>query len=236
MRTILLDSVDSTNEYLKRISRKETEVFLFVRALEQTSGKGRLGRTWVSEKNSTLILSCLLPYHEKGFQMGLVAAASAISVIKDLAHFDAQIKWPNDVYLSGKKMGGILAEKNGENLIVGIGLNLNQNSFEEDLRQKAVSLFQVTGKIVSLEEFSLHFQRRFFFDYQFWLSSPTGFIKDRVAPFLAWKNKKILVEYNFGESEEGIIRGIDESGFLVLETKMGEKKITAGDLKLWLQE
>lgn len=236
MRQILLDSVDSTNEYLKRLSSLSPEPFLLVSTLTQSHGKGRMGRSWKDEKNKSFLGSFLIPYTEKSFQVGFLAASAAANLIKIKYDLSAKIKWPNDIYLDGKKLGGILSEKSRDYLITGIGINLNQREFPAELKEIAISLYLKKKFEIDAAEWRNDYSECFFSFYQEWEGNRPLFLKNRVEPILEWVGKKIEVVHLDGTSIEGIYEGIDENGFLVLKTHAGSHKITTGDLKLWLRE
>ncbi len=122
-RILFVDEVDSTNEYLKRVPFEDA---LFVVADRQTKGKGRRGKNWISERGKGLYLSGMfslppLPYRSLA---GLSFAVATISVIRRYVD-KAYLKWPNDVYVNGKKLCGILVEVLRDRLIVGIGVNVS---------------------------------------------------------------------------------------------------------------
>ena len=152
---IELQSVDSTNNYLRQlVHEKTTDSGTTVFAHEQVAGKGQRGKTWNSEKNANLILSVLLDPNPIPllFQFHLSACIS-IAVHDLFFHYageETTIKWPNDLYWENKKAGGILIENiisesgKWKWVIAGIGININQTSFPTDL-PNPVSLKQITG-------------------------------------------------------------------------------------------
>ncbi|OHD10676.1 MAG: biotin--[acetyl-CoA-carboxylase] ligase, partial [Spirochaetes bacterium GWB1_36_13] len=133
MRSLFFDHLGSTNDFLKElINGLSPAPFLGVLTNRQTKGRGRLNRTWSSEKGSSFLYSLLLPDEKKPFHLGFVAAVSAIEVLNKNYSIEAFMKWPNDIYWQNKKLGGILLEKEKEFLILGIGINLNQQIFSDD--------------------------------------------------------------------------------------------------------
>ncbi|HAS73704.1 MAG TPA: biotin--[acetyl-CoA-carboxylase] ligase [Clostridiales bacterium UBA8960] len=162
------ESIDSTNTEAKRFAiNDDSRQGLFV-ADEQKQGKGRLGRSWVSEKKAGLWFSMLLRPSispEKASGITLVAAAAMSMAIEAQSSFNVGIKWPNDLLLGDKKVCGILTEMSAElnhlhYLILGIGVNLDQNTFEDDLSNKATSIKMAKGQVSAkalLEAFLKHF-------------------------------------------------------------------------------
>lgn len=154
MNIIKLSAINSTNDYLKKLSSGQyLENFTLVVAENQTSGKGQMGAKWTVEPGKNLTFSVLI----KDLLLDIkeifnLNAAIAVSIIQALEEFkipDLCIKWPNDILAGSKKIGGVLIENsiknNGEIFsIVGIGLNVNQNDFED--LPKASSLSVVMGR------------------------------------------------------------------------------------------
>jgi BirA family transcriptional regulator, biotin operon repressor / biotin---[acetyl-CoA-carboxylase] ligase len=121
------EQIESTNSYLLTRDLGALEDFSAVVAAEQTAGQGRLGRQWVSEPGSSISLSLLLKPKASVQQLSwltLVAAVSVRHALTELGIAEVSIKWPNDVLVAHKKISGILAQLNGENLILGLGINL----------------------------------------------------------------------------------------------------------------
>ena len=160
-----LAKVDSTNEYIKRYLKKRKNAL--VRADEQTAGKGTKGRSFISQKGGLYLSK--LTFHE-----GLavkdawsIMVDSAMAVVKTLLAFNVQpqIKWPNDIWVNGKKICGILIQ-NGfcgdmvDYSLVGIGINVN-NEIADEIKDIAISLKQALGKEISVESFFLSLMLNF---------------------------------------------------------------------------
>lgn len=163
MRIIKLDAIDSTNDFLKQLSKdSDLENYTIVMAKEQTKGKGQMGSNWISEKGKNLTMSILVndfPINTKNiFDLNIAIALSVISVLKNCDVSNVAIKWPNDIMADSKKVAGILIENsfksNGSFIsVVGIGLNLNQTNF--DFLPQATSLKNSTGKLYDLEDIAI---------------------------------------------------------------------------------
>ncbi len=145
---IELDTIDSTNEYLKSNYRKLPN-FTIVKANYQTNGHGQFGRGWESNNNENLMFSILvkknLPFITNDINPIIV---SAIFNTLDEFDIDAQFKYPNDIFIGNRKIAGILIETKYDNndleyMIIGIGLNINQEKFET---LSAISLKQIIKK------------------------------------------------------------------------------------------
>lgn len=151
------ETIDSTNLQAKRIALQSDESRVLIVADQQEAGRGRLGRNWHSEKGTGLWMSLLLRPDiapEASFRMTLIAAVSVAEAIQQVTGLEAGIKWPNDIVVGGKKVCGILSEMSAEwqkinYLVLGIGINANQEVFPEDIAPIATSLALSVGHRVS---------------------------------------------------------------------------------------
>jgi len=146
---IAYDVLDSTNEFMKREWEKLHDGAVVI-ALEQTKGKGRMGRVWISPKGGLWFSVLFKPrkildpnFYTKLFSVSIVQVLGDIGV-------KVRIKWPNDIYVWNKKLGGILTETILTDdfvkaVVVGVGLNIN-NEIPDEIKEKAVSLQELTGR------------------------------------------------------------------------------------------
>jgi BirA family biotin operon repressor/biotin-[acetyl-CoA-carboxylase] ligase len=152
MNIIKLDATTSTNNYLKKlIATQFVDNFTVVTTFNQTSGKGQMGSIWISEAGKNLTMSVLIKdlltdVHQI-FDLNVAVSVAVVDALKDLGVYDVCVKWPNDIMSGNFKLGGILIENsfksNGEIVsIVGIGLNINQSSFD-NLSQAASILTRI---------------------------------------------------------------------------------------------
>ncbi len=147
---IYFDTLDSTNNEAKRLAEKSFEDGTVLIADEQQSGRGRLGRNWVSPKGKGIWLTMMLKPQiapKDASKLTIIAALAVVRAIRSICKVESQIKWPNDIVLNGKKICGILTEMNAEMdgihyLIIGIGVNANldEGDLDETLLDKATSL------------------------------------------------------------------------------------------------
>jgi len=156
---IYLESATSTNDYAAELSRKRDDTDgIVVIADSQSRGKGRLGRAWISPPGVNLYFTVMLkppfPPSEASL-LTMAAAVATINAVREYTGLPAEVKWPNDILIDGRKAGGILLEmrsdKNRINMLaVGIGLNVNMSlhEFPEDLRSSATSLKVEKGEDV----------------------------------------------------------------------------------------
>jgi BirA family biotin operon repressor/biotin-[acetyl-CoA-carboxylase] ligase len=153
-RMIVLDTVDSTNNYLKKLASDDIEEGMVVVSREQTSGKGRLGRVWQTKKDDGIAFSVLLKPKLAPREIGAITPLAGLAVCKainDFCKIDSRIKWPNDVIAGKKKLCGILTEMSTdfdrvEYIIPGIGINVSHTSFPEEIAHKATSILLETGR------------------------------------------------------------------------------------------
>lgn len=144
---VYLESVDSTNSYLKRIIKEsEPPKGLSVMAKCQTSGRGRLGRSWLSYEGDTLCMSIGVKNNYcEGFT--LLVALAVFEALKPFCKGkELKIKWPNDIICENKKLCGILCERVNEYTVIGIGINVNDTSFPAEIENKATSIYLTSGE------------------------------------------------------------------------------------------
>ncbi|WP_456368724.1 biotin--[acetyl-CoA-carboxylase] ligase [Thermococcus sp.] len=225
-KLIELDEVDSTNEYAKRIAVNSPEGTVIV-AKRQTAGKGRRGRSWKSPEGG-LWLSVILKPPRLDPRLVFVGALAVVDTLEDFG-IPSGIKWPNDVWVGGRKIAGILTEgKEGEYAILGIGLNVN-NPAPEGV-DNATSMIYHTGKELPLnlvrEKLLFHLGKW----YEVYLDRPTVLMdKVRERTFILGKIVKVEEEGRFI-----IGRAIDvlDDGSLILEVGGELKRILYGDVSL----
>ena len=154
-KQIHFDEIDSTNTYLKNTYRL-LDNFTFVSTDYQSHGKGRNDRVWSSQKGENLMFSFLIKDKALLNKAPIISLLSAVIIAKALETYKIKgvsIKWPNDVLIGDKKVCGILAEGELSNyLVVGIGLNVNQKEFPNDLRRPATSLSIEIKQDIDIEQ------------------------------------------------------------------------------------
>lgn len=149
----VLDSIDSTNDYLKARGSSGCPNGTVAAAREQVRGKGRLGRTWQSQKDDSVMFSVLLRPQIAPQEAAAVTPLAGLAVcraLRNLTGLDCRIKWPNDVIVGSKKLVGILTEMSAEfdaveYIVIGAGVNVSQTAFPEEIAHKATSLLLETG-------------------------------------------------------------------------------------------
>ncbi len=222
MNLIKLDAIDSTNDFLKEMSRRQiVENFTIVTAKNQTKGKGQMGATWETESGKNLIISILIKEVLKDideiFHLNVAIALSVIKTLEPLHLPKLSIKWPNDIMAENKKIGGILIENsfksdNRIESIIGIGLNINQINF--DNLPKASSLYLLKEKEFDVNEIleSLFFQIKK--QSSLLLSNQHDFLWKEYHKNLFKLNTPIAFSDHQNNQFMGIIQGVNYEGKL----------------------
>ena len=215
---ISFDSIDSTNNFLKD-NYSRFKDFTVATSEIQKNGYGRKGRTWLSEKGGlwfSFIVSATNPF------FWIVRTSVSIVDIFD----KTKIKWPNDVYFKNFKVAGILSEKISDKIIVGVGLNVN-NEINNDLKDKATSLSKVYNKRFDLKRVLNDILYKIYENYT---SSDDVFKKWRKYSLILGKRLTIKVSGNIYEGE---VIDLLDSGELILSDSDHNKKIYYGDIIKW---
>jgi BirA family biotin operon repressor/biotin-[acetyl-CoA-carboxylase] ligase len=223
-----LDTIPSTNTHAMQLIKDQKAVEgTLVWAHFQSSGRGQAGNTWQSEKGENLTFSLVLHpsflVAEQQFFLSKIASLAVLGALTELlpaSQYDIRIKWPNDILVNGQKIAGILIENllRGNYLqssVIGLGLNVNQESFGE--LAKATSLAKLTGHKSDLRTVLGKFCRHF---EALYLSLKRGRFEQLTKLYTA--NLYLLNEpakFKSGdELFEGIIIGVTESGLLGVKT------------------
>jgi BirA family transcriptional regulator, biotin operon repressor / biotin---[acetyl-CoA-carboxylase] ligase len=231
--------VDSTNRVALELGHAGEPEGAVVLAEEQTAGRGRAGRTWQSDRAAgiyvTLLLRPKLPPVQAPL-LTMMAGLSAYAAIQAQTGLAPDLKWPNDLLLRGKKMGGILTEMHAEPtqvrfVIVGIGLNVNQEKFPEELRNIATSLRIETGRQESRLELLVKLLREFENDYnRFFSEGPAGVTAKFEAVSSYARGKRVRVA-NGGASFAGVSAGLSAEGLLQVRRDDGQvMTVISGDV------
>lgn len=180
----LLKTTDSTNTGLKAMAKAGAVHGTVLAALEQTGGRGRLGRSFASPEGG-LYMSILWRPALKPEQAAKLSCAGALAVCAAVENFcgvTPLIKWPNDLLLDGKKLCGILCEgswsESGGYVVLGLGINVNTVTFPSELADKAVSLSQYTGKSFDIKALLEEIVCRLDMVYDNWGSDGAAFIDE----------------------------------------------------------
>ncbi|MDE3007821.1 MAG: biotin--[acetyl-CoA-carboxylase] ligase [Acidobacteriota bacterium] len=228
------DEIDSTNTWLVERAREGASEGLVARADFQRAGRGRLGRTWESSAGSALLCSILLRPPLVPDELGLVVAAVALSArdaLRRLVGLECTLKWPNDLVVGPRKLGGVLAEvvmaPSGVAVVVGLGLNLTAHGAQA---LHATSVLEETGEVVSprdvLDELLETLEER-----RGWLDTTPGraHVSTQWRESLSTLGRRVRVEL-VGDNFVGVAEDLDEHGALVVTVDGQPRRVTYGDV------
>ncbi|MBQ2699302.1 MAG: biotin--[Firmicutes bacterium] len=232
------DLLDSTSTYLQHITEEENaKGFTAVIADEQTAGRGRLGRPWHSPAGSGLWISLMFRPEFDSSRAPSITLMVAVAVAQALEDMGVKcgIKWPNDIFSPARrKLCGIRCEMRAEGdeveyVIIGIGININNNAFPPELENIADSIGNLLGKELDRAEVAAALLKRMEENYA--LFSAEGFPAMREE----WLSRAVgigeQVKINgVGEVLYGIARGLDDYGFMLLEYDGKVEPVLAGDM------
>lgn len=238
MKIVKLNAIDSTNAYLRDLSKKKVlENWTVVTAQHQLKGKGQQENLWLSEKGKNLTFSVLIKPNALAitdqFYLNFSISLAIYHVLKFYIPDKLTVKWPNDILSANHKICGILIDSSVKNAIVhtaivGIGLNVNQVNFGTDLQQ-ATSLKKILAKDIDLDELLKKIILEI--QYQTLLIEQKNFmeIKKRYEAILYKKDKPAMFEDLKQRTFVGKIKGVNESGKLLIELE--DEQIKAYNLK-----
>jgi BirA family transcriptional regulator, biotin operon repressor / biotin---[acetyl-CoA-carboxylase] ligase len=236
-----LESIDSTNRLLRELALKGGPEGTLVLAEEQTAGRGRRGRIWTSPAGSNLLFSILLRPSmdpEKVFTLTMALALAIVHALRRVTGLSALIKWPNDLYVRGNKLAGILTEfgmkdKILDYVVLGMGMNVNWHPpGEQGIRHSATSLLAETGRRFSRNELLLEILRDLEGSYERVLKGEIEALYGQWNELSLILGRQVTIESDT-EVIEGKAQRIDEQGALILEEAGGsERRVLCGDVSL----
>lgn len=231
------ETIDSTNNCAKTVANVDAPEGVIVIAEEQTAGRGRLGRTWQANAGENLTFSVLLRPKAASEAMNLLplfAAVATAEAIASVTNLNVECKWPNDLLIGKKKVGGILIEgsvKSGtlEYVVLGFGINVNQVQFSADLKEKATSLKLESNQEIDRAKLFKEIVRTLEEKYK--TTVKTGF--QSVIP--SWLEHSRIINQPIALSQQGnvimgIVSGLSKDGGLVLQTNGSKQTFYAGDV------
>lgn len=240
-RILYFDSIDSTNNELKRQAETQVCHGLLAVAEEQTAGRGRRGHGWVSPPGTGIWFSFLLKPDvspDKASMLTLVAAMAVARAITETTGLVSQIKWPNDIVVNKKKVCGMLTELSAEMtqinyVVIGIGINANNREFPDEIKETASSLFIESGKPVKraavIEAVGRYFEQ--YYD-EFIKAGDLSLIMDEYNSMLANAGNQVRIISNDSEEVYTAI-GINPQGELVVKDADGNvKDIRSGEVSV----
>ncbi len=234
------DRVTSTNERLKELADQGKPEGTVVIAEQQTAGKGRLGRSWFSPPGAGIWCSVLLrpdilpPDASKLTLLGAVAVAEGIEL---QCNVRLGIKWPNDLLFSGKKVCGLLTEMRAEldsveYVVLGFGINIKPVAFPEEVKDRAISLEEVTGAEVKRVQLVATILQALEDNYLLFLKQGFRPVRSKWEDYNITLGKRVTVA-SHRRPVSGIAVGLSVSGGLIVRTDAGvEQELLAGEVTL----
>lgn len=238
---LYFDTIDSTNTKAQELAEKGYPSGTLVVADKQESGKGRRGRSWVSPSGTGIFMTLMIKPDinpNNASMLTLVAALAVAKAITSVTGEEAMIKWPNDIVVNGKKVCGILTEMNAQfdyinHIVVGIGINVHNESFPEEISQMASSLMIEAGgkrfhRAQIIAETMSYFEQ--YYD---------TFLKTQDLSALVSEYDKLLVNRNKSvrvldpkEPFDGKAMGITPKGELIVDTWESRKLVSSGEVSV----
>lgn len=242
-KVLYYNQLGSTNDQLRTLAREGADEGTVVITDEQLKGKGRWGRSWYSQRGENLTFSLLLRPSFEPWQAGLLAPLVGVACLKVLTrppyNIPCTLKWPNDLVVAERKLGGILIELSAElerihYVVVGLGLNIN-GKFEaapSEVQQRATSLREISGRkwkrvpllqalLASLEA-----------EYQLFLTQGPKELLQSYRSWCATLGQEVEVYSRGVLMAKGVAAELDEGCNLVVRTDNGLVTVTSGEVSL----
>jgi BirA family transcriptional regulator, biotin operon repressor / biotin---[acetyl-CoA-carboxylase] ligase len=238
-RVLHFFQTDSTNRVAMELGYAGEPEGTVVMAEAQTAGRGRSGRTWHSERGTGLYFTVLLRPRLSPAQaplLTMLAGISAHAAVQALTGLVPELKWPNDLLLNGKKFGGILTEMHAEPnavrfVIVGIGINVNQEKFPAELSAIATSLRRESGRLTYRLELLARLLSQFESDYNRFLREGPGFVVERFQSVSSFAQGRRVRVQTGTEWYAGTTAGLSPEGLLLVARDDGPlMTVIAGDV------
>ncbi len=238
---LYFDTIDSTNTKAQELAEKGYPSGTLVVADKQESGKGRRGRSWVSPSGTGIFMTLMIKPDinpNNASMLTLVAALAVAKAITSVTGEEAMIKWPNDIVVNGKKVCGILTEMNAQfdyinHIVVGIGINVHNESFPEEISQMASSLMIEAGgkrfhRAQIIAETMSYFEQ--YYDTFLKTQDLSALVRE-YDELLVNRNKSVRV-LDPKEPFDGKAMGITSKGELIVDTWESRKLVSSGEVSV----
>ncbi len=231
------ETIDSTNNCARALAGCWAEEGTVIIAEQQTAGKGRLGRVWQANPQENLTFSLILRPSISPESINLLPLYVAVAVaeaVEKTTGLKVECKWPNDLLIGGKKFAGILLEGSVkqnvvEHIVIGIGINVNQQKFSSELEHRATSLRIASKKELDRTELFRKILYSLEKHYQDFVAKGFQTVLPHWLSYSSMVNKQISVSQQ-GNVFSGIVKGISTDGGLVLESNGVKQTLFAGDV------
>lgn len=234
------NSIDSTNTKAKELAEQGYPGGTLVVSDQQIAGRGRRGRNWESPAGTGIFMTLMLKPDinpNNASMLTLVAALATARAIAEVTGADAKIKWPNDIVVNGKKICGILTEMSAQfdyisHIVIGIGINVHNESFPEEIRQTASSLLLECGRRFHRADIIESFLRHFEECYAKFLETEDLelLLKDYNALLVNMQKQVKVLDPK--EPFEGKAIGITKKGELIVDTWESRKLVSSGEVSV----
>ena len=238
---LYFDTIDATNIKAQELAEKGYPSGTLVVADKQESGKGRRGRSWVSPSGTGIFMTLMIKPDinpNNASMLTLVAALAVAKAITSVTGEEALIKWPNDIVINGKKVCGILTEMNAQfdyinHIVVGIGINVHNESFPEEISQMASSLMIEAGgkrfhRAQIIAETMSYFEQ--YYDTFLKTQDLSALVRE-YDELLVNRNKSVRV-LDPKEPFDGKAMGITPKGELIVDTWESRKLVSSGEVSV----
>lgn len=238
---LYFDTIDSTNTKAQELAEKGYPSGTLIVADKQESGKGRRGRSWVSPSGTGIFMTLMIKPDinpNNASMLTLVAALAVAKAITSVTGEEAMIKWPNDIVVNGKKVCGILTEMNAQfdyinHIVVGIGINVHNESFPEEISQMASSLMIEAGgkrfhRAQIIAETMSYFEQ--YYDTFLKTQDLSALVRE-YDELLVNRNKSVRV-LDPKEPFDGKAMGITPKGELIVDTWESRKLVSSGEVSV----
>lgn len=225
------DVLDSTNEYMKKHKEKFQD-YDIVLAKNQTAGKGRHGNIWISTEGMALFTFLVKKHEEEEnidyMKLPLLAGLAAIRAFQKIKKAEYQFKWTNDIYLQGKKLGGILVERRENNFLIGIGLNIN-NQIPLEIKHIAISLQELEKQKYSIVDIVLEVVEQFKILWEEYINGNWKEILVEINGINYLHGKRVALRAG-NLFVEGIVHQINDKGEIEIISDGEIKSFTMGEI------
>lgn len=240
-KVVYYDETDSTNNRAKDSGEKNGAHGTLFIADKQNAGKGRRGRAWESPSGKSIYMTILLRPQitpDKAPMLTLIMGLSVAEGIRKVSGAETEIKWPNDIVMNKKKVCGILTEMATEMeyvnyVVIGVGINVNQEYFSEGIKEIATSLYEETGTVYQRSELIAAVLERFEKNYEMFLETgDLSGIRKAYDSILVNRGQEVKV-LEPGNEYRAVAEGINKNGELIVRLSDGrQKNIFAGEVSV----
>lgn len=234
------DVTDSTNTQAKSLGEGDAPNGTLVVAGKQESGRGRRGRSFESPAGTGIFMTLLLRPEIEPQNASMLTLVSALAVAKGIEHMvdlPVQIKWPNDIVINGKKVCGILTEMSAQMdyvnyIVIGIGINVSNEEFPEEIKDVATSIYLESGKHVNRAMLIEKIWEEFEDYYELYEKTQdlSSLVKEYDS-YLVNRGQKVRV-LDLKEPYEGKAMGITDRGELIVDTWEARRLVSAGEVSV----